>query len=155
MKMKKTIAILTLVFLAGFVLQAQPEGAVEQNPNAPEISFEKTVHDYGTVYKNGDGTCEFKFTNTGKEPLVLSKVRSSCGCTVPQWTREPILPGEEGTIKVKYDTRRLGSINKHITVLSNAKTASVVLRIKGKVIMEPSEQAPENAGAKGATPKAN
>lgn len=153
MKMKKMIAFVAIVLGVAFVMQAQPQNAAEENPNAPEIKFEKTVHNYGTIYKNGDGTCEFEFTNTGKEPLVLSRVRSSCGCTVPKWTREPILPGESGTIKVKYDTRRLGSINKHITVLSNAKTSSVVLRIKGKVMNKPAEAAPEKSGTMGATPK--
>jgi len=144
------------VLFASFGLaQTTPVTPVADNPNAPEISFSKTVHDYGTVYKDGDGTCDFTFTNTGKEPLVLSNVRSSCGCTVPKWTREPILPGQTGTINVKYDTKRLGAINKTITVLSNAKTPSVVLRIKGNVIDAPSEAAPVNNPAQGATPKVN
>lgn len=153
MKTKISFLALLLMGMALFTLNAQPAPA--DNPNAPEITFSKTVHDYGTVFQNGDGNCEFEFTNTGKEPLVLSNVRSSCGCTVPKWTREPILPGQSGTINVKYDTRRMGAINKHITVLSNAKTSSVVLRIKGTVVQPPAENAPENAGAQGATPKAN
>lgn len=153
MKTKINILALLLMGFAVFSLQAQPAEA--ENPNAPEITFANTVHDYGTIFQNGDGNCAFEFTNTGKEPLVLSNVRSSCGCTVPKWTREPILPGQTGSINVKYDTRRMGAINKHITVLSNAKTASVVLRIKGTVAQAPAETAPENSGAQGATPKAN
>lgn len=103
------------------------------NPNAPEIKFDKTVHDYGTIKQHGDGKCEFTFTNVGKEPLILSNVRSSCGCTVPTWPREPILPGQTGVIKVKYDTKRIGTINKSVYVNSNAKVSPVNLKIKGKI----------------------
>ena len=113
--------------------------AVEQakNQNGAIIKFDKTTHDYGTIEQNGDGKCEFTFTNAGKEPLILTNVRSSCGCTVPTWPREPILPGQSKVIKVKYDTKRLGVINKTIHVYSNATTPSVTLRIKGKVIANP------------------
>lgn len=103
------------------------------NPNAPEIKFNKTTHDYGEIMAKGDGNCEFKFTNEGKEPLILSNVRSSCGCTIPVWPRHPILPGQSEVIKVKYDTKRVGVINKSIQVYSNAKTSPVTLRIKGKI----------------------
>jgi hypothetical protein len=108
----------------------------QENPVAKtdSIVFDKMVHDYGTVEQNGDGLCEFKFTNKGKEPLVLTNVRSSCGCTVPEWTRDPIPPGQSGVIKVKYDTRRLGPINKSITVSSNAANSMVALRITGNVV---------------------
>ena len=105
-----------------------------ENPNAPVITFEKTTHDYGTVTKGGDGTCEFKFKNNGVEPLILSNVSSSCGCTVPEWPREPILKGKSASIKVKYDTNRMGAINKTVTVMSNAKVASIQLRIIGNVV---------------------
>lgn len=123
------------------------------NPNAPEISFDKTVHDYGTMFVGGDGNCEFTFTNTGKEPLILSSVKSSCGCTVPSWPREPILPGKKESIKVKYDTNRMGPINKTITVMSNAKTATVVLRITGNIIQKTEESTvPEKTVAPGTVP---
>ena len=110
--------------------------AVEQakDPNAAIIQFDKTTHDYGTIDQHGNGKCEFTFTNKGKEPLILTNVRSSCGCTVPTWPKEPILPGQSKVIKVKYDTKRLGVINKTIHVYSNATTPSVTLRIKGKVV---------------------
>lgn len=152
--MKKLMLIITAGLMMSFMVFSQTEGQQPDNPNAPEITFKSTVHDYGTIFKDGDGACEFQFTNTGKEPLVLSNVRSSCGCTVPDWTREPILPGKSGTIKVKYDTRRLGAINKHVTVLSNAKNASVVLRIAGSVVDPPAENAPQKPDMQGATPKA-
>lgn len=120
-----------------------------ENPNAPEITFDKTVHDYGTIEYNGDGKCEFKFTNTGKEPLILTNVRSSCGCTVPKWPREPILPGQSEVINVEYKTNRIGRINKTITVQSNGKTSSVVLRIQGQVLKPEETTPPENAKSMG------
>lgn len=138
--MKNLVLIATLLFsvvLAG----AQNEKKV----NGPEISFQKTTHDYGTIYVNGDGTYNFEFTNTGNEPLILSKPRSSCGCTVPTWPKEPILPGETNTIKVTYNTRKAGPFNKTVTVYSNAKNKStILLRIKGKVVNQPAEALPEN-----------
>lgn len=128
------------------------DAAVPQNPNGPDIKFVNAVHDYGTIIQGADGNCEFKFKNTGKEPLILSNVVSSCGCTVPSWNREPIMPGKEGVIKVKYDTNRIGVISKQITVMSNAKTDRVVLQIAGKIEPKPTEQMPEKTVAPGTTP---
>ena len=113
------------------------------NPNAPIITFEKTVHDYGTIQQHDDGNCKFTFTNDGKEPLILSNVRSSCGCTVPTWPRQPILPGQSEVIKVRYDTKRVGTINKSIHVYSNAKVSPVSLKIKGKILAASASKAPE------------
>lgn len=121
----------------------------DKSANGPEITFDKTVHDYGAVPYKGDGKCEFKFTNTGKEPLILTNVRSSCGCTVPKWPREPILPGQSEVINVEYKTNRIGRINKTITVQSNAETSSVVLRINGEVLKPEANSAPANAEAAG------
>ena len=104
-----------------------------ENPNAPEITFETEVINYGTLEKGADGVREFKFTNTGKSPLIISNARGSCGCTVPTWPKEPIKPGESSSIKVKYDTNRPGPINKSVTITSNAKTPTKVLRIKGNI----------------------
>lgn len=125
--------------------KAEQEQAAAQanNPNAPIITFAKMEHDYGTIEQNADGNCEFKFTNEGKEPLILSNVRSSCGCTVPTWPRQPILPGQSDVIQVKYDTKRVGLISKTITVYSNAKEAQVTLKIKGNVLAGPQEKMPE------------
>ena len=119
--------------------------ALAENPNAPVIKFDKLVHDYGEIEQNADGNCEFKFTNTGKEPLILSNVRSSCGCTIPVWPRQPILPGQSEVIKVKYDTKRVGIINKSITVYSNATEKTIVLKIKGKVDAQTTKMPEKNA----------
>ena len=143
--MKRIALIISFaLFLSGSIFsQAEQVPKAADNPNAPEISFDKTVHDYGTIIQGGDGTCFFKFTNTGKEPLILQKPQSSCGCTVPTWPKTPILPGESDEIKVTYNTRKMGTINKTVTVRSNAKNNTVVLRIKGKIITQPVEQLPE------------
>lgn len=105
-----------------------------------QVEFEKEVHDYGTMKQHGDGTCEFKFTNTGSEPLIISNAKGSCGCTVPSWPREPIKPGESEVIKVKYDTKRVGPINKSVTITSNAvNSPTKVIRIKGTIEAAPKE----------------
>lgn len=99
-----------------------------------EISFEKTIINYGVIDKGSDGVREFIFTNTGDAPLVISKVKSSCGCTIPKKPEKPILPGESDKIQVKYDTQRVGLIRKSISVTSNASNPSVYLKITGEVI---------------------
>ncbi|MEA3503724.1 MAG: DUF1573 domain-containing protein [Bacteroidota bacterium] len=154
----KKLLILMIVLTTGFGVYAQKE-----NKNAAIITFDKSVvddkgniaYDYGTIYQNSDGKCEFKFTNTGKEPLVLSKVRSSCGCTVPSWPRKPILPGKSESIKVKYDTKRLGTIHKSISIYSNASNSPQIARIKGKIIVPETNTLPEKNFSKGASPSAD
>ena len=112
--------------------------------NAAEIEFVKKVHDYGVIFEGSDGTCEFEFKNVGKEPLILSNVTSSCGCTVPSWPREPIMPGKTSVIKVKYNTNRVGAISKSVTVLSNAEeNPRVELRIQGQVKPKQEEALPD------------
>ena len=138
--MKKIVLLIGLVLFTFFKLNAQPitTSTPSQNPdnyNIAEITFEKIVHDFGTVKKGADGNCEFKFTNTGKEPLILSNVTSTCGCTVPSWTKEPVLPGKTGTIKISYTKMEtVAPFNKQITVFSNSKGGNVVLTIKGNVV---------------------
>ncbi len=136
--MKKFLSSVALALLATVAFAQE-----EKNPNAPQINFETEVIDYGTIEQNADGTREFKFTNTGKEPLIITNCKGSCGCTVPSWPREPIGPGESGVIKVKYATNRVGPINKSVTVNSNAATPVKVLRIKGRVKkVEPTKTVP-------------
>ena len=138
--MKKVIYLLGIMLLFAGVAKAQ-----DSKPAiGPEIEFEKVVHDYGEIPFNGNGECEFRFTNTGNEPLLIQKPKSSCGCTIPSWPKEPILPGESDVIKVTYRTNRAGNINKTVTVTSNAlKNSNVVLRIKGRVLDQPTEAMPE------------
>ncbi|MHB8259402.1 MAG: DUF1573 domain-containing protein [Bacteroidia bacterium] len=105
-----------------------------------DIKFDKTVHDYGTIKQGADGGCEFKFTNTGKEPLIISNCQGSCGCTVPSCPKEPILPGKTGVIKVHYDTKRVGPISKTVSVQSNAIAGTQTIQIKGTVEAAPVEE---------------
>lgn len=138
--MKKVIYLFGIMLLMAGVAKAQDN----KTPLGPQIEFEKVVHDYGDVPYNGNGECEFRFTNTGTEPLLVQKPKSSCGCTIPSWPNEPILPGETEAIKVTYRTNRAGNINKTVTVTSNAvNNPTVVLRIKGRVLDQSSEALPE------------
>ncbi len=123
--MKNLIAVL-FISLISF-------GALAQEKMA-KIDFKETTIDYGTIEKGADGVRTFKFTNTGNAPLIISKVNSSCGCTIPQWPKKPIMSGQSGEIQVKYDTKRVNPIRKTITVLSNAQTPTVALKIKGLVV---------------------
>ena len=145
--MKKAILTFGMMFLAvmAFEVNAQATAAPVAKAiqvGGAEISFEKEVHDYGVMEQNGNGQCEFVFTNTGTEPLLITNARGSCGCTVPEWPREPIAPGASSSIKVKYDTKRIGLINKSVTITSNGETSTKIIRIKGEV----------KAPAAGATP---
>ena len=99
-----------------------------------EIWFEEHLYDYGEIGKNSDGSCSFTFRNIGDEAIVISRVRSSCGCTVPSWPQEPIEPGDSGVIMVKYNTAISGSFYKSINVYSTAANSPVKLQVKGKVI---------------------
>ena len=144
--MKKVIYLLGIMLLMAGAAKAQDTKA----EIGPEIKFEKVVHDYGDVPFNGNGECEFRFTNTGTEPLLVLKPKSSCGCTIPSWPQEPILPGESDIIKVTYRTNRPGIINKTVTVTSNAvNNPTVVLRIKGRVLDQPTETLPEKTNGFG------
>ena len=132
--MKKFFLLSLFVSLALTTLNAQDNKTQETPKNGPKITFNELEHNYGTIQKGGDGNCEFTFTNDGNEPLILTGVRASCGCTTPTWTKESVMPGKTGTIKVRYNTNNVGSFTKTITVTSNAVNASrSTLKIKGKV----------------------
>jgi len=128
--MMKNLAILLFVSALSLGVYAQDKVA--------KIEFKTDVIDYGTIEKGADGLRIFEFTNTGNAPLIISNAKSTCGCTVPNWPKTPIMPGETGEIKVKYDTKRVNPIRKTITVTSNADTPSVALKIKG-LIIDPSK----------------
>ena len=139
--MKRVLLTLALVLVAAFTSNAVAQ-ALE---SGPKIEFEKDVHDYGTIQQYGNGVYEFKFKNTGNEPLTISNAKGSCGCTVPEWPREPIAPGEEGAIKVKYDTKRVGPFGKSVTLQSNATNdPTKTIRIKGVVEKAPEGGSPVN-----------
>ncbi|TDQ30762.1 DUF1573 domain-containing protein [Zeaxanthinibacter enoshimensis] len=129
--MMKKVVILAFVSLLTFAVQAQEKTA--------KIQFKTETVDYGEIAKGSDGIRVFEFTNTGDAPLIISKVSSSCGCTIPKKPEAPIMPGKTGEIQVKYDTNRVGPIRKAVTVISNADTPTKVLKIKGEVMPEGSK----------------
>lgn len=139
--MKKVFASLMVMLVASFAFNT----AIAQDGKGAKIEFSKEVHDYGNVKYGGDGTCTFEFKNTGTAPLIISEAHGSCGCTVPEWPKEPINPGQKGSLKVKYDTSRPGVINKTVTITSNAvNEPSKVVSIKGTVGDKPESAAPAN-----------
>ncbi len=128
--MKKSILQLSFLIATFFTINlfvAQQGIALTQGA---EISFDKSTHDYGQIEKSANGECIFVFTNTGNKPLKISNAKGSCGCTVPQWPREEIAPGATGEIKVRYDTKRVGVINKSVTIQSNALNSDNITRAK-------------------------
>ena len=133
--MKNALFTISLFVCAALSMNAQQPttSQINDNPNAPEITFDTETLDYGTIEYNSNGEREFKIKNTGKEPLIIQSATGSCGCTVPTPPKEPIKPGESSVIKVKYDTKRVGNFEKTITVMSNAKSGTKIIRIKGQV----------------------
>ena len=133
--MKKIFASILFIGILSFSAFSQEEIKTNQDSeNIPEIYFENTTHNYGEIKYNSDGTCEFTFKNTGKEPLLLTNVKASCGCTTPTWPKQPRESGKEGTIVVKYNTKIKGAFTKSIRVYSNAKTNLITLKITGTVV---------------------
>lgn len=135
--MRKIIALFVLGFLT-FTMNAQEKQVTEKpkDTNAPVFEFVTEVIDYGKIALNADGVRTFKFKNVGKSPLLISDIKSSCGCTVPKKPAGPIMPGDSGEIEVKYATNRAGGFSKSITVSSNANEPVKNLQIKGIVLKE-------------------
>lgn len=136
--MKKTLLSIGLMLCIAIGANAQETVTPNPvNPNAAKFKFEAETIDYGTIEHNANGDREFKFTNVGKEPLIISNAVGSCGCTTPVWPKEPIKPGASAVIKVHYATDRIGQFEKTVTITSNAETASKVIKIKGVVKPDP------------------
>lgn len=127
MKRLFILMALTLVVTAGFAQSAAPaEVAV--------ATFEGQTFDFGKVKQGVPVTHEFKFTNTGKVPLIITNVQASCGCTTPDWSRDPIGPGAQGFIKATYNAANMGAFNKSVTMTANVENGMVQLLIKGEVL---------------------
>lgn len=100
----------------------------------PELKFEKTEHDFGTINEGEIVETTFKFQNTGKTELIITSAKGSCGCTVPEWPKEPILPGDSGEIKVKFNsTSRTNLQQKQVTLITNTDQGKEILKIKATV----------------------
>lgn len=131
--------VLASVWVAAQVTTPQAPAPVDEN--GPIMTLETTEIDYGKIEQGSDPFRVFKFTNTGKAPLQVETAKASCGCTVPNYPKEPIAPGEASEIKVRYDTNRIGKFTKTITITTNEAVATRTLRITGEVIAKPVEPA--------------
>lgn len=112
------------------------------------MTFDNTTVDYGLVEKGADPLRKFPFKNTGNEPLIIKNAKGSCGCTVPTYPKEPVMPGETGVIEVRYDTQRTGPFTKTVTVTTNEAVDTKTLTIKGEV-KQPASQESVPAAAPG------
>ena len=125
--MKKLLIICIAVF--GFTLAASA-----QTDNQPEFKFNEEKHDFGKIPQGTPVTTVFEFTNVGTEPLILTDVRPTCGCTIADYTKTPVKAGEKGIIKITYNAAVIAPFNKAIVVTSNAKTPQKYLNITGEVV---------------------
>lgn len=136
--MKQILFVLAFVALGATYAAAQ---------SGPTMTFEVTTVDYGTIDKGSEPLRKFKFTNTGNEPLIIKNAKGSCGCTVPKYPQEPIMPGESNFIEVRYDTQRVGAFNKTVTITTNEAADTKTLTIKGEVKAPATQEAvPASSG---------
>jgi len=155
--MKKVILSLCIAFSVANVAFAQnpittaPVAKKAVNKNAPKFLFtdKNDTYDFGKVPEGPVAEHVFEFKNVGKEPLIISNANASCGCTTPEWNKEPILPGKKGKITVRYNTQgRVGPIAKSVYITSNAALEEgkdrYELYIKGEVVAATSADAPKN-----------
>jgi len=125
MKIMKYLIVVILLFNLSIYAQE----------TSPQIEFESTTIDYGTIEIGSDGERIFSFKNIGTADLVITNVKSTCGCTIPKKPNNPILPGESSEIIVRYDTKRVGPFRKTITVSTNQKNSPfITLKLKGTVL---------------------
>jgi hypothetical protein len=141
-KMMMITAIAMIFIFANAVAQtvtseSAPKVETKTNPNGPVAKFDKTVHEFADLTQGIPGTASFTLTNDGKEPLIISSAKASCGCTNLTYGKDPILPGKSTTISATYNAAAVGNFTKSITVITNASDQPVILQIKGKVVPKP------------------
>lgn len=139
----KNLLLIALFAFASTGLFAQSNDS--KSIDGPVMEFETMEVDYGNIMQGSEPLRTVKFTNTGTTPLIISNARGSCGCTVPTWPKEPVMPGETSVIEVRYDTKRVGPINKTITITANDNTGTHTLRVKGLI---KKEETPESVPKK-------
>lgn len=123
----------TVFLLVGMLTASVTMSQPLNQPALAEMTFVSETYDYGTIKQGSDGNCEFVFTNTGPVALVIANAEGSCGCTIPDWPKKPILPGEKAVIKVHYNTNKPGPINKHVKLTANIEGGTMNIYIKGTV----------------------
>ena len=143
--MKKFIITAFVTIGAAFIVNSQtvaPQKPVDKK--APVIEFDKETHDFGVIAQGVPATYTFIVTNKGKSPLIITNAAASCGCTTPEWTKEPIMPGAKGFIKATYNAATPGAFMKTVTVTSNATRDLVTLTLKGEVKTGAATPTPSN-----------
>lgn len=138
--MKKISVLFSLVLLSSIVAFGQND-----KKGLVEMQFEELDHDFGVLAYASDATHVFKFKNNSKQAIALTNVKSSCGCTSPSWSKEPIQPGQTGSVEVKYNTNLPGAFNKTIQVFSTAKNSPVRISVRGNVTPKTKADAAESA----------
>lgn len=155
----KNYLLFATLFLLGFsaCVNEQPEDAIKDNKDLlstdlvsnphsaqgvdtaalstlPTMDFEDTIHDFGLMYDGEVATYNFEFTNNGKKPLIISSAKGSCGCTVPNYPRKPVAPGESGIMNVQFNSKdKHGHVEKSVSVISNSDKGLQILYIKADV----------------------
>lgn len=119
-----------------FVIVISSKAIAQTGTEMGTLTFDQEILDYGLVAQNDNGERTFTFKNTGDAPVIINKVKGSCGCTVATLKTKTILPGEQSEITVTYDTNRLGRFTKTVTIYSNAKEPQKVIKIKGTIMTE-------------------
>ena len=127
------VSAVPILCLLGLLAACSAPSEDHARKKGQEIWFEEYLHDYGEILQDSDGSWSFVFKNLGKDAIVINRVRSTCGCTVPEWPREPIEPGSSGKITVQYNTALSGTFLKSVYVYSTAANSPVKLQIKGRV----------------------
>ena len=135
--MKKLLffAALVLISKTGFG-QVSPS-ATTTNTDMAVAAFDAQSFDFGKIKQNVPATHEFKFTNNGKVPMVITNVQASCGCTTPDWSKTPVPPGATGFVKATYNATNVGAFTKSVTVTANVEGGMISLRIQGEVVQNP------------------
>lgn len=129
--MNKLLLVALVLAVCGSCLSKSEQQALK---SGKELYFAESTYDYGQIEQDSDGLYKITFKNLGDKAIVINKVRSSCGCTIPSWPKNPIEPGDGGEIEVKYNTALPGAFMKSIHVYSSAANSPVKLIVKGKVI---------------------
>lgn len=132
--MKKTILIIGVLVCSASIFTNLCANPVAASWRAAAFAWLSTAFDFGEIPQNKPVSHTFRFTNNGDEPLVISSVQASCGCTVAAYSKDPVLPGGEGYVTATYNAAKLGAFNKTLTVNANADTGAVLLTVKGTVV---------------------
>ena len=140
--MKKLTFLFSILFVA-IQAQAQTPPEMPAPPTGPvtTIEFEEPIHEFGKINQGEKVEHVFTFTNTGEKPLIISNAKGSCGCTVPEWPREPIMVGETGTIKVIFSSKgKRGLRNQKVTLTANTTPPQTVIALRGEVLVDKNEE---------------